>query len=196
MAGGSRKISVSIPEELLDEAQRRHPQYEGMSALIQAALRAWLGEGRPGLGQLKLLTPPEDREAIIEKLRQDAQAAYQDGYNEGTNLARRMSFDVLELFASAAYDLKQWKRMLGVKQDLLSPISGELSRPPAIEGLTEEDSRAFWYAAEEWAPTRRRGCTDALKEFYEGTLAMYEDMALEQAYDDYKHRDYERHREG
>jgi hypothetical protein len=106
------KLSVSVPDELWDEA-RSLAQDSTTSAVVQEALRRWVNQARPAPQYAEGL--PDDVVAALRdtqnRLGQEAQMESKRGYVYGVQCAQRLPWWAIESLADHhKFDVKKWAR--------------------------------------------------------------------------------------
>jgi hypothetical protein len=104
------KLSVSVPDQLWDEA-RSLAQNSTTSAVVQEALRRWVDQTRPAGRHAEGL--PEDVLAALhetqERLGQEAHMESKRGYVYGVQCAQRLPWWAIENLADRyRFDVKKW----------------------------------------------------------------------------------------
>jgi hypothetical protein len=108
------KLSVSVPDELWERAQRALGE-EGPSQIVQEALRRLTGPDAAASSFSDLFedSVSDSGQSRIERIRdrmlQQAQETWQRGYDDGLALAEQVSWDALESFGDRAnFDVARW----------------------------------------------------------------------------------------
>jgi hypothetical protein len=110
------KLSVSVGDELWEQAKRLHPDL-GTSELIQTAIRQFVRHSSPSSQALDLgmvLPRPPDaaslRDAALQRLRATMATSYQDGYRDALGCVRAgtLGWADLNLIAEFGWDLMAW----------------------------------------------------------------------------------------
>lgn len=128
------KLSVSVPDELLDRARERQPDLNN-SRLIQEALEAWThGGSRAGYS----LERPEGAGSAFtkakERLAREARKEFEEGYLSAIEAAESLPWHSIESLASQRFDVNRWVQ--GYLNGLLATAMGEL--PPGASGAGPE----------------------------------------------------------
>jgi hypothetical protein len=141
------KLSVSVPDELWDQA-RSLAQDSTTSAVVQEALRRWVNQARPAPQYAEGL--PEDVVAALHetqgRLGQEAQMESKRGYVYGVQCAKRLPWWAIEDLADDfRFDVRKW-----AKNWARAAVELDMSRPPV-------DPQEVGKALQEYAKERRAG---------------------------------------
>jgi hypothetical protein len=105
------KLSVSVPDDLWDEARSLAADAGSSSAVVQEALRRWVVQQRQRPAYAT--GPPDEvlddlREAH-DRLVQEAKAEFQHGYTQGVQCARRLPWEAIESLADIYnFNISEW----------------------------------------------------------------------------------------
>lgn len=121
------KLSVSVPDDLWEEARSVAAGPESSSAVVQEALRRWVTQARSGPGYAT--NPPEDvlgdMQEARERLSREARAEFGHGYAQGVQCARRLPWRAIENLADQhSFRVREWARAwakAAVELDMATP---------------------------------------------------------------------------
>ena len=121
------KLSVSVPDDLWEEARSIAADSESSSSVIQEALRRWVRQTRSGPGYAT--SPPEDvvgeLQEARERLAREARAEFGHGYAQGVQCARRLPWWAIEDLADHhRFRTREWARAwanAAVELDMAKP---------------------------------------------------------------------------
>ena len=121
------KLSVSVPDDLWEEARSVAKDPESSSAVIQEALRRWATQARGGPGYAT--SPPQDvlpdLQEARERLAREARAEFGRGYTQGVQCARRLPWWAIEDLADRhGFRAGEWARAwanAAVELDMATP---------------------------------------------------------------------------
>ena len=127
------KLSVSVPDELWEEARSIAADSESSSAVIQEGLRRWVMQTRGG--PRYATSAPEDvlgdLQEARERLAREARAEFGHGYAQGVQSARRLPWWAIEDLADRhGFRVREWAKAwanAAVELDMTrsSPLSKE-----------------------------------------------------------------------
>ena len=165
--GGEMRLSLSVPDELWLRACETCPATPP-SRLVQAALENLVSGAEPGYAP----GPPAGAEERIRRLegrlREEARAAYQDGYETGLDLADVLEWWVLERLAGADWRLESLARSGDA-----GPVLDELRHRLAERGVPAASALAAELEPGQPGDVRRAAT------FARGLLAALRDCSVE-----------------
>jgi hypothetical protein len=154
------KLSVSIPDELWEQAQAASPDM-GQSQLVQVALRRYVA-GMTGRWPLVRSRSEENRallQQVLERVSERTQATYDEGYRAGLALAESSPWKLVEQLAELDWDLDAWKSGYGQRY-------GQWDEPAA-------EDKYFWECVDganspqyQHDATFRAGFADGLRDLW------------------------------
>jgi hypothetical protein len=132
------KLSVSVPDDLWEEARSIAADTKSSSAVIQEALRRWVAQTRRGPAYAT--SPPEDvldeLHEARERLAREARVEFGHGYAQGVQCARRLPWWAIEDLADRhGFRVGEWARAwanAAVELDMAEP-SPSLSKEEKAE---------------------------------------------------------------
>jgi hypothetical protein len=132
------KLSVSVPDELWEEARSIATDSESSSAVIQEGLRRWVTQTRSGPGYAT--SAPEDvlgdLQEARERLAREARTEFAHGYGQAVQCARRLPWWAIENLADHhGFRVREWARAwanAAVELDMARP-SPPLSKTDKAE---------------------------------------------------------------
>jgi hypothetical protein len=158
------KISISIPDELLAQADEYAPPNMTRSELVQLAVGELVSRsGKPVFAR----AAPEsqgDYAVVRTRLMREARALYERGYREGMEVSGHIGWAELDLLATLGWDLQTWARHPGPSKALLLVVkrlseSGDSGR--GEEEIVTEGS--LYFEVHSWSTTFQHGIVDALR---------------------------------
>jgi hypothetical protein len=106
------KLSVSVPDQLWDEARQQRPDLNP-SHLVQVALDSWVRRSSPGYSQ----EPPEDARpaftAAREHLAAQARREFEDGYRAALAATAELNWRTIQDLADGRFDVTTWAGTFG-----------------------------------------------------------------------------------
>ncbi len=105
------KLSVSVPDDLWEEARSIAADPNSSSAVIQEGLRLWVAQTRSGPGYAT--SAPKDVLGDLhearERLAREARAEFENGYGQGVQCARRLPWWAIENLADHyRFRVREW----------------------------------------------------------------------------------------
>jgi hypothetical protein len=183
------KLSVSVADDLWEQAQAQAPAETAASpsALVQAALRAFVGTNPPETARLRVTRPDGHKQTFERariKLAQQAREEAERGYVAGLAIAEHLEWNDLERLAERfRFDIEAWARSYrdAAERADMRAAGYEAGHPDEVaprEQLMQHlivnlGNFASPHDAESWtpSPTYLRSVRQALGEMYLETMA-------------------------
>jgi post-segregation antitoxin (ccd killing protein) len=172
------KLSISVPDELWDQARAAAPDLNP-SQLVQNALRRYLTAAaqRPPFARVRPSASQADFEQVRQRMAGEARARYERGYQAGLSLTKDLSWGAVDLLANLNWDVNKWVRELESRDpdgDLLWQLLG--IEESDIDGIREYLAPSF-----ERESAFRTGWADALRDVWNAVTENEVDLDTEAA---------------
>lgn len=115
------KLSISVPEQLWEEARTYHPELNP-SHLVQTALEAMAHAGRTSTLADRPAEVDEAFATARDRFIQQAHERFKRGYAAAVEMASHVEWLVLESIARDDFDMKKWAE--GIVQDFNNAMVG------------------------------------------------------------------------